>query len=258
MTALVSDDRAHVVPAFGIGRVVTVTTVGRPDVPSPVEPVQGVVTTTSDSEITLRCAGTVIPMTLVSGRLVDVAEFGSDEVWAGVVVHSSAGTARDRTSRLVVRVEPVMRRHESRRWVRVRLEAPACVIAPDVADLRTIVGVTRNLSMNGALLHTFAPLPGDVVAVVVHLDRQQRLATLARSLESRRSGDGERGWLSRLQFVASSEQMSESFHRFLAAALVDPRCRDRPMSSGLEHISLLRTTTRRSPSRGPDDPGHAA
>jgi hypothetical protein len=72
---------------------------------------------------------------------------------------------------------------------------------------------------------------------------------LARPLESYRPSDGEHGWLSRLQFVADSQDLPETLHRFVAAALLDPRSGAGPRSSGLELLSLLHTTTRRAPAR---------
>jgi hypothetical protein len=94
-------------------------------------------------------------------------------------------------------------------------------------------------------MHSFAPVPPGRVVAVVHLDGRHRLAVLAETLEAFRPRDGERGWMARLQFVASQGAVVDVIRDFVVRALVGQRPPLTRPSSGCDELADLRNASRR-------------
>ncbi len=208
--------------------------------------VVGTVVGVDGAVVTLRCPASDDAARFPGGRAVEVVSLAR-ELTAAATVLGAEVRVDGPAAALVLRVRlgETLCGTESRSWTRVPVEVPVCVSAFGPDGLRNFAGRTRNLSVGGLLMHSFAPVPAGSVVAVVHLDGRHRLAVLAETLEAFRPRDGERGWMARLRFVATEAHVVEVIRGFVVRALVEQRpTRGRP-SSGCDELAALRNAARR-------------
>jgi hypothetical protein len=135
---------------------------------------------------------------------------------------------------------------EHRAWTRLQLAVPVCASTSEPPGFRNFVGLTRDLSVGGTAIHSFAPVPTGPAVVVLHLDGAQRVARLARTLEVTRPADGSRGWVARVQFVAGDPTSLDVMGAFIARVILDERASAAGRArSGTDDMAYFRAVTRR-------------
>jgi hypothetical protein len=211
------------------------------------DPVAGTVVDVDGPVVTLRCSARDARPRFPGGRAVEVVSLARElTAWASVIADPAVLVDETRAElEITLHLGETTRGTESRSWTRVPVEVPVCVSAFGRDGVRNFAGRTRNLSVGGLLMHSFAPVPAGPVVAVVHLDGRHRLAVLSETLEAFRPGEGERGWMARLRFVASDAEVVEVIRGFVVRALVDQRPARSPAASGCDELADLRNATRR-------------
>jgi hypothetical protein len=208
----------------------------------------GVVQTVAGGVVSVLCVGQGTAA-LEVGRAVELAVVGTPLVMSATILgarHAEGGHPTEMHVDLAL--GPELTRQELRAWTRLQLAVPVCASAFIEGTFRNVIGMTRDLSVGGLMVHSFAPLPFGPVIVSLHLDGAHRLALLGRTLEVLRPTDGARGWLARLQFVATDAAVRQVIGGFIARAILDqddldPTGRAR---SGIDDVAHFRAVTRRN------------
>ncbi len=237
-------------PGLGVGQIVIVTT-GGIETAGTGQTLYGVADSVDGPCVTLRHRYKSAPMTFVSGRAVEMAVFGSDDRRTASIETCWTAPEHAEHGTLKLRIGSSLNHHTERRaWTRVPIEVPVCISAMLPDGIRNLVGTTRDVSIGGFLMHTFAPVPNELYVAVMHLDSRRRLTLLAKALEIFRPDDGERGWMARFHFAAPAGPASGAIEDFVVGALFDRRLQAERPTSGCDDLAYFRTVTRRNVTSG--------